>query len=123
MVNQTDIRFALFALALLSTDRVDGLTGKPETSPAVLKEIANALEVAKKWQETYGDLTDPGVLLLVVFNQIFHANVDALFPTLPLLRGSPSLDFYRLTSCPRKDVATCMYYGEGVQFCLRGNSD
>jgi hypothetical protein len=124
MISRKDIVLALFALTLPSAVRVDGLTGNPEAaaSPAVLKEVAKGVEVAKQWKEAYGDLADPGVLLLVVFTQIFQANLDALFLTLPLLRGSPSLDFYRLTSCARKHGATCMYYGEGFQYCLRGNS-
>jgi hypothetical protein len=117
MGNRRDIGLALLALALLCPGRVDGLAGNPEpaASPALVKEVSKSLELVKQWQEAYGDFTDPGVLLLVVINQIFHANLDALFPTLPLLRLSPSLDFYRLTACPRKDVATCMYYGEGFQ--------
>ncbi len=43
--------------------------------------------------------------------QILPAAIDAIVPTLPFLRISPSLDFSRLTRCKRADVHKCLYYG------------
>jgi hypothetical protein len=43
--------------------------------------------------------------------QILPTAIDAIVPTLPFLRISPSLDFSRITRCKRADVHKCLYYG------------
>jgi hypothetical protein len=77
----------------------------------LLTGLPEAVQVAQ-WQEPVGDLRDPGILLLAFFNQINVANVNDLFPVRPFIRLTPSLNFYRLTACPRKDIGKCLYHGD-----------
>lgn len=67
----------------------------------------------EKTEEPLAGGFDPNVLGNMLGAQIFHANVDDVFPTNPFLSLSPpNFKRTRLQLCPKESVATCVYYGE-----------
>jgi hypothetical protein len=116
-----------YGLVLVTVALFDGVkrgivaVNPDRREPAILfKDTSKPGQALQQRQEPAGNLSDPGVWVLTIRDQIFHANLDDLFPTQPWLRLNPSLNFYRLTACPRKDIATCMYYGDAGCWCLYG---
>jgi hypothetical protein len=65
-------------------------------------------------EEGYGEFGDPATIEKFVVAQVFRARLNDTFPTIPLFRANPSLDFYKLRGCPRAEVARCLRYGEFV---------
>jgi hypothetical protein len=108
--------FVLLTAALLTgiAGEALGVDSQNLQTAAAPKDDSITSQIKSQAQEPVPDYRDPLAWLLTIINQIYHANLDELFPTRFLLQSTPSLDFYRLKSCQRKDVATCMRYGEST---------
>ncbi len=78
-----------------------------------LKDIAKLSNNTQEMYQTFQFGNNIDLLGLANFfvSQVFVANTAWVFPTLPLLRTSPSLNFYKLEVCERADIKRCMYYG------------
>jgi hypothetical protein len=77
-----------------------------------LKSLAHNIAVAGSEEDPYQNITtDPGVFARFFEANVYHAQLDDVLPTNPLLTSNPFLDRVKLGSCPRADVHKCLYYG------------
>jgi hypothetical protein len=69
-------------------------------------------EAASRFQ--FGNNVDLLGIFESLVSQVFVANTAWVFPTLPYLRTSPSLNFFKMEVCERADIKRCMYYGASL---------
>jgi hypothetical protein len=70
-------------------------------------------QVAVQKYQTIGGI-DPLTMDNFISSQIFVANTACVFPTLPLLRLTPSLTFDKLDVFQKSDIGNHMYYGAHI---------
>lgn len=73
-------------------------------------------------EKQYGNLFDPVTAAYFLLMQLYHAQVDATFPTVQgPLRFRPASDgFFELRPCKRTDLAKCLYYGTLLRCTFAG---
>jgi hypothetical protein len=85
------------------------------TRESNLKSIAKTIALAGSVEDPYQNITtDPGVFARFFEANVYHAQLDDVLPTNPILTSNPFLDRVKLATCPRADVYKCLYYGASL---------
>lgn len=76
----------------------------------LLMQLGVSLAIRKELPDDYGSAL--GQILRFAWQQLYVAPPNATVPTPTALRFNFGTDTYKLEKCARKDVASCLYYGE-----------
>jgi hypothetical protein len=86
------------------------LSGREVEANALTAGISKLVQSSRSFADNFG-----GSALIQYGRwweaQLFQCPIDAIVPTLWYIRPTPSLDFYKMKVCSRRDVAKCMYRG------------
>jgi hypothetical protein len=86
------------------------LSGREVEANALTAGVGKLVQAARSYADNFGGSP------LVQYGrfweaQLFQCSFDSIVPTLWYIRPTPSLDFYKMKVCSRRDVAKCMYRG------------